>query len=340
MNTASHPEIEERTGPDPAPAKGPYHCNESLRNRLRSMRAGGEISNSRLGRGANVNDAVISQYLNDAGNMYSGDIGKVEGKIESWLAKRDIELLAGIPTITTDVTTQIFIAAKTLTRCGLMGKLIGHAGIGKTRGAMLLNSHDKTSVLICVTGQTGTKDAIRSALFSKMGIQGPRKRSGNRLLIMYKELIKRLLENPLLLIFDQAHRLSGPAIDWLTELWNDTHSPQLWLGTDKLLDKLERDEQWASRVAFTDRLTTTGADVKLLVRHQIESRIDDPNGETAQLVNLCAQLAGPGHYRRVEMRLAAMLYLRESPKNHGKTWCELFNQAAAFISSIETDALN
>ena len=92
---------------------------------------------------------------------------------------------------------------------------------------------------------------------------------------MYDELVKRLKDSALLLVFDQAHMLSARAVDFLTELWNATRSPQLWLGPEELYQKLERHEQWASRLDPTVPLSVTvdaepnTNEVRGLVEHQI-----------------------------------------------------------------------
>jgi len=318
-----------------------YPCDEELRARLRAIRESGELSNAKICKGARVNESILSQYLNDAGNVYPGDVPKHEALLRAWLERREIESLAGIPTIATPVSEQIASAARMIRRCGIMGKGLGKAGIGKTRGATLLQSSDESSVMVAVSRETGTREAIRSTLFKKFGIRGPRKRIGNRARLMYSELTKRLRGSDVLLIFDQAHKLTSPAIDFLVELWNETHSPQLWLGTRDLLDKLERDEQWASRLAFTFELTVAVDkevnEVRDLVQHQIRSRLPELNGEMSRLTNLCEKLALTGSFRRVEMRLTTMLYLSQSPRNKGKSWTDLFEMSGEFLTENDME---
>jgi DNA transposition AAA+ family ATPase len=321
-----------------------YPCDPELRERLRTMRAAGEVTNAVLAKASRMNDSVVSQYLNDDGCIYPGDIQRAERKLRSWLERRSLENLAGIPTIPTAVSEQIASAARMIRRCGIMGKGIGRAGIGKTRGAMLLRSADESATLLfCVSAETGTREAVRSALFSAMGIQGPRKRSASRRRVMYADLAKRLRGADTLLVYDQAHRLSLPAMEFLAELWNDTHSPQLWLGTGALTDKLERDEQVASRVAFTFDLSVIvdkdTNEVRPVVEHQIKSRLPKVDGEFKPLAKLCERLALRGSFRRVEMHLATMLFLAVSPRNAGRSWVELFEQASSYLPAIETESL-
>ena len=318
-----------------------FPCDLELREALRVLRTTGETSNSKLARACGLNDAVVSQYLNDDGCIYPGDIAKAERKLSAWLERRAVDNLAGIPTIPTPVSEQIASAAKMVRRCRIMGKGIGRAGIGKTRGAILLRANDETTLLNFISGETGTRESVRALLFKQLGVQGPRKRSASRRRLMYAELVKRLRDSDLLLAFDQAHRLSAPAMEFLAELWNDTHAPQLWLGTSALADKLERDEQVASRVAFTFELSVLvdkeTNEARALVEHQIQSRLPQINGEMPALTKLCEQLAMTGSFRRVEMHLATMLYLSENPRNKGKSWVELFDQSGAFLRDEAND---
>ena len=342
MINQSHPEKEEREAGSAALSKT-FPCDEELRGRLRALRAAGQITNAKLVKGTRVNETIVSQYLNDDGNLYPGEIEKYEARLASWLDRRELEALDNIPTIATPVSDQIASAAKMIRRCRIMGKGIGKAGIGKTRGSILLQAEDETAVLLFVSRETGTREAIRSAVLKKLGIRGPRKRTANRKRLMYSQLVNKLRGSDILLILDQAHKLTGPAIDFLVELWNDTHVPQLWLGTHDLIDKLARDEQWASRLSFTVNLAVQVDrakdinEVRALVQHQIDSRLPQASAEKKQLATLCEKLALTGSFRRVEMQLTTMLYLSESPKTKGKTWCELFDLAGEFLPYTESD---
>lgn len=323
-----------------------YPCDEFLRLKLREMRERGELTNASLCRGAMVNETIVSQYLNEAGNKYDGEIAKYEAKFRYWLEKRDLEKLGGIPTIRTPITEQLESALRMLRRCGIMGKGIGKSGIGKTRGVAWIVAHDPSVFGYFASGKTGRRELIEKFLMKKLGIRGVTTRSDvPREQRNYLEMCKRIREaNPMpVLIVDQAHRLNCPALDFLTELWNDTGIPILLVGTSELIAKLERDEQWASRTDFTFELRVVVSkekeinEVRPIVEHQIRSRLPALNGEEPRILRLCEALASRGSFRRVEMRLTTMLYLSESPANAGKTWENLFEQAGNFLTETETD---
>ena len=321
-----------------------YPCDESLRLKLRDMRERGELTNSSLAKGSTVNDSIISQYLAPEGNKYEGEIEKYEAKFRYWLEKRDLEKLGGIPTIRTSVTEQMEGALRMIRRCGIIGKGLGKSGIGKTRGLAWIVAHDPGVYGYFTSGKTGRRELIEKFIMKKLGIRGVTTRSDvPREQRNYLEMCKRIREaDPMpVLAFDQAHRLNCPALDFITELWNDTGIPVMLIGTSALIGKLERDEQWASRADFTFelrmRVDKEVNEVRPIVEHQIRSRLPALNGEEARVIKLCEGLAARGSFRRVEMRLTTMLYLSESPANAGKPWEKLFEDAGNFLTETETD---
>ena len=335
-----------------------YPCDDFLRLKLREMREKGELTTSSLCRGSLVSETIISQYLNEEGNKYAGEIAKYEAKFRYWLEKRDLEKMGGIPTIRTSVTEQMEGALRMLRRCGIMGKGIGKSGIGKTRSIAWIVAHDPSVFgwfgLLALTnvfgyftsGKTGRRELIERFLMKKLGIRGVTTQSDvPRAQRNYLEMCKRIRDaDPVpALIMDQAHRLNCAALDFLTELWNDTGIPILLVGTAELINRLERDEQWASRTDFTFELRVVVNrekeinEVRPIVEHQIRSRLPNLNGEEPRILRLCEALASRGSFRRVEMRLATMLYLSESPANAGKTWENLFEQAGNFLTETEND---
>jgi DNA transposition AAA+ family ATPase len=306
-----------------------HPCDEAIRSRILTAIEGG-LSASALARGSVVNKTIVVQYLNPAGNTYPGTIAPYERKMAYFLDRVDLQLLAGIKTVETPVSGQIVVLSKAVRRMRIIGKAIGNAGIGKTRGAKNL---DSSHFVYFVSKQAGTREAVRSALFAFFGIRGGKKTYGASNLGKYRELIKRGREADTVFVFDQAHMLSINAMHFLCEFWNDTRRGQLWLGTEDLLDRLERDEQIASRVEFGDVLKMDANGARDLIRHQIKSILPEVNGELASLTKQCETLAGDGRFRRVEMRLGNMLYLSEAASNKDKTWCELFEDAEGMSSN-------
>jgi len=303
-----------------------YPCDVAFREKLIGLITTEGISRGEMARRSNINPAIISQYLSDAGNLYSGDTAKYERRLRAWVERREIELLAGVATIKSAAATQLKSFAATVRRRRIMGRVIGEAGIGKTRGCAWLGEQDASCLVYFVTKESGTTEAVRGALFRRFGIRGA-KSYGHSNVEKYAELIKRLRDADVTFVFDQAHRLSQGALHFLCEVWNDTRHGMLFVGTDRLLDVTTRDEQIASRMLYTRALVMTEADARALIEHQVAALLPEINGELKAVTNLCFKLSEGRKFRDVEMRLNDMADLAESKHNVGKNWRELFAQA-------------
>ena len=315
-----------------------FPCDPVIREKVMSLLEAG-VSKGEIARGSNVNSSVISQYTALEGNTYEGTIEGYEARIADWLSRRELQLLSGIPTIESPVSIQIETVAQMLMKCRIMGKVIGESGIGKTRGASLLKQRFPTALLLFADGELGTRRGIYQQLLKQAGLsRSGRGRSLSRLEVTEK-LYKRVREAQLLIIADQAHMLSGPAINLLVEIYNATAAPQMFLGTDKLEGKIARDEQWASRLQFTWPLEVMFDaevnDVRELVTHQVKHRIPQIGTELKRTVALCEKIAlADGHFRRVENRLNMMLFLHDRPKNKDKDWSDLFEMSGQWLPGV------
>ena len=69
----------------PATTKPTYPCNATLRARLLELREQPGWSNNVIAKRIGVNSSQISQYLNDAGCVYEGDVPKLERSIDDLL---------------------------------------------------------------------------------------------------------------------------------------------------------------------------------------------------------------------------------------------------------------
>lgn len=311
-------------------------CDAALRERLLALVNTDGISRGEIARRSNINPAIISQYLAEPGNQYPGDTAKYERRLRAWLDRREIELLAGVATMKSSVAMQLQSFAATVRRRRIMGRVIGEAGIGKTRGCAWLGAQDANALVYFVTRESGTTESVRGAMFRRFGIRGA-KSYGHSNVDKYAELIKRLRGADVTFVFDQAHRLSQGALHFLCEVWNDTRHGMLFVGTDRLLDVTTRDEQIASRMLYTRGLVVDEESARELITHQIKALLPDINGELKAVTNLCFNLSEGRKFRDVEMRLNDMADRAESKVNAGKNWRDLFAQAAdgQFVATEE-----
>lgn len=301
-----------------------------IRSRIMAALDGG-LTRGELSRGSGVDRTICTQYCNQEGNKYPGDVAKYEALMDAFLDRRGLEILSGIPTIETPVSAQIFSAARMAQRTHLMVKCIGPAGIGKTRGTAMVKQKDPTATVLAISQARGSLEAVRAEVFRLFGVRGPSK-GRNGPAEKYALLVKKLRGTELLLVIDQAHRLGSAAIHFLCELWNDTQAPQLWLGTAKLISVLARDAQWATRLHATFPLAVKPEEIHDLVKHQVKSRLPQLNGEAPRIVKLCEKLAVSGSFRAVENQLAMMAYLHTTPGNKDRAWDDLFEDAGFYLA--------
>lgn len=326
MINQSHPEKEER---EPLALAKTYPCDAAMRMRIVKEIENG-LSIGELARGSNINRSIVSQYVAGDGNIYPGNIAPYERRMLAWIEKRNLEYLAGIETVETEIVKQVQALVNAVHRQRIIGRGIGSAGIGKTRAAMFIAAKDSRVRPYFTSKQSGGLETVRTWLFKEFGVRGGAKTYGRSNAEKYQELVKRVRDADVIFLFDQAHRLSISAMHLLCELWNDTKRAQLWEGTEALLDKIQRDAQIASRVEFGDRLMVDADSIHSLVQHQVKAVLPELNGEGARVVKMCEKLAVNGCFRRVEMRLGTMLYLSEKPSAKDKSWCELFEMAGDF----------
>ena len=80
----SHPEKEERSQ-QPAKARTIFPCDKTLRLKVMELREQPGFSNNQIANRIGVNSSQVSQYLNEVGCVYDGDIAKLERKFNDLL---------------------------------------------------------------------------------------------------------------------------------------------------------------------------------------------------------------------------------------------------------------
>jgi DNA transposition AAA+ family ATPase len=312
----SHPEIEERDPqPEPQTSKRKvFPCDKALRQRLLELRDQPCWSNNAIAKRMGVNSSLISQYLNDEGCVYDGDIPKLERRINDFLENEARRRASGVETTNSAVTNQVRDAFEYIRKTSDVGVVMDESGDGKTRGIERYvqgdkdggDSHPTAIVYRTFSWATGLHD-VEAFLFDVIGRtnwDGKSKRILNT--------IKNLRGTDRLLIVDDAHKLTRPALQFWFDLHDATLCPIAFVGTFELLKKLEDDPQRFSRVGLHFEITNekNGIDHGLL-NHLITSLIPEANSEMEELKDLCEQVAREhGHYRSVHKQLKVAVELR------------------------------
>ena len=314
MNATSLPDA-----PSAAITKQTHPCDKALREKLLLQREQPNWSNNVIAKKIGVNSSQISQYLNDAGCIYEGDVPKLERALTDMLENEARRRAGGVETTASSVTEQVRDAFEYIRKTSDIGVVMDESGDGKTRGIEHYvkgdkdghGSHPTAIVYRTFAWATGLHD-VESFLFDVVGKKnwdGKSKRILN--------VIKNLLGSERLIIVDDAHKLTRPALQFWFDLHDATLCPISFVGTFELLKKLEDDPQRFSRVGLQFEITKEddkGVD-RSLIKHLIKSVMPEANGEAEELADLCEQVAREhGHYRSVHKQLKVAVEVKTGSK--------------------------
>ena len=283
-----------------APAAPHQKPDPALIERVLALRARWQ-SYAKLSKKLGYSPAVVTLYL---GGKYVGDIDRVESRLRDYVDSEERRRHAGVPTVECPAADELRAALELARRTNDISCIVGEPGEGKTRAIELYvmgdgeTSGNPTSVLVEVTSWRKDLGSIEGALFEavgKAGWDGRTKRA--------EWLVKKLRGSDRLILVDDAHKLTQPALQWLFDFHDHTGCPMALVGTYALETKLRSDPQRFSRVGFWKELTPK--DSTKLIDHLIETLCGGASDqEQAELVGLCRQVAeNHGHYRSVFKQL-------------------------------------
>ena len=274
----SHPETADRN-PKPATARETFPHDKALREKLLAQRELPGWSSNVIAKKIGVNSSLISQYLNDDGCVYPGDVPKLERSLTDMLENEARRRAGGVETTTSSVTEQVRDAFEYIRKTSDIGVVMDESGDGKTRGIEHYlkgdkdgsGSHPTAIVYRTFAWATGLHD-VESFLFDVVGKKnwdGKTKRILN--------VIKNLLGSERLIIVDDAHKLTRPALQFWFDLHDATLCPIAFVGTFDLIKKLEDDPQRFSRVGLQFEIIkeNEGGIDRGLIKHLIKSIIPD-----------------------------------------------------------------
>ena len=310
-------------------------CNLTLRSRLLDLRELPGWSNNIIAKRMGVNSAIISQYLNDAGCIYPGDVAKLERSVDDLLDNEARRRASGIETTACEATAQVRDAFEYIRKTTDIGVVLMESGDGKTRGIEHYLKGDKdgagshpTAIHYRTFVWSNDLASVQASMFDMAGKKDWDKTSKRVL-----NTIKNLRGSERLIIVDDAHKLTRPALQWWFDLHDATQCPVAFVGTFELLEKLEDDPQRFSRVGLHFEITNedNGID-RELIKHMVKQIIPHANGELGDLVDLGEQVAKEhGHYRSVHKQLKVTVELMAGGKKKFKTYADAFRAAHTML---------
>lgn len=296
--------------------------NNVLRDKLRSLRDTGEWSNSSIAKALGYNIAVVSQYLNDDGNKYQGDVGKLERRVDDFLRNEYRRRASGVTTTASEVAQELQIALEYIRKTSAVGEIFAASGEGKTRAIELYVRDNPTAILFHVRSWSRDLSSVEASLFETVGRAGYDNRTKRAVF-----LCQKLCGSGRLLIIDDAHKLTKPALQWFFDFHDETNIPIAFVGTYSLEQTLNEDPQRSSRVGISYPIKSRN--IRPLVAHLVKELVPESNGELSELIDRCEELAvDHGHFRNVHQQLKLCVEIKEG--NPRLSWGKAFEQAAVF----------
>lgn len=317
-----------------------HPCDSSIRNDLIALRdANPEMTHSAIAAEVGYSAAVLSQYLNAAGNLYA-EPRHFEAAVKEFLRDHRLKLDSGVETIPCDISRQIESAIEEIRTSKKRGVIIGTPGLGKTRGVSLYCKTHQRAIAMLANAWCYDKWAAARILLKAADVT--QAQSG---LSAVQVLADKMRGSSRPIIVDDAHKLTRDALQLFYDFTEHTGMPLILTGTPELEPKLKDDGQRLRRTGAVYRLKVKEEDdFKNLIRHHIKEIVPDGGGdESRELFALCRKIVGTerkdvvrdeevwrldhhaGAFGNLQMTLALAVRMKsKKPKWH---WCDAVKNA-------------
>lgn len=263
-----------------------------LRSRLAAYQGTSGKSQRAVGAKLGVSSSMVSQYL---AGKYPGDVVRLEKRVREFLENEGRRRHSGVDSIRCPQTAEMGQAFEVIRRTNDVGVIVAEPGVGKTRGIDFYAADNDLTVVFRVRSWTCDKLSMEAALAE--AVEGWDKKTRRSVW-----LVNKLAGSDRLLIVDDAHKLTRPALQWLFDLHDATGIPIALVGTYALDDKVADDAQRFRRVGYRTELTPD--DPSALVTHLVRTLCPGINGEQSRIEELATSIsARRGHFGDVHKQL-------------------------------------
>lgn len=272
----SHPEHAEE-----AAAAAPLDVRARLKELTET--GSGRFTIGQVARKVGWSTAVISQYRD---GKYPGDTAKVERSLRDWFDALERERQIGVALTRSDATEAMAEALELIRSTNDAGVIFGDAGIGKTTGIALYMDDHPTAILITMTRWNRDQGSVERRFMDVLG-KGDRKANESR----GEYINRRLIGASRLIIVDNAHKATRPALEWLIDSHDYTGCPLALVGNEEVTGKIDDNAQRHSRMLY--RRSITAGKTRPLIRHLAREIVPDwPREEVEKGVEAVADVDG------------------------------------------------
>jgi DNA transposition AAA+ family ATPase len=211
MHSSSHPEH----GKEEKVRK----ANAVLREQLTAHRALPDQSNNAIAKKLGCSPAYVQLYISDE---FPGDIASFEKKLNDFFTNEARRRASGVDTVESEDAEQIRVAFEFIRKTNDLGVVIAASGEGKSRGIELYCAANPTAILYRTTVWSCDKQSIESTMFEEVGRAGYDGRTKRAIF-----MVNKLRGSDRLIIVDDAHKLTRPALQWFFDFHDATLCPTL-----------------------------------------------------------------------------------------------------------------
>jgi DNA transposition AAA+ family ATPase len=283
----------------------PKAYSQLLRTRLQEYITTHNITQTELARQLGVSPTAVSKYL--SGDPV-GDVAKFEALATDVLKAADNRKQASTELFETSISKSVGGAIETIRKTNDVGLISGNAGIGKSKSLEIYLLQNPTAVLVDLKTWGRTGKQIETCLWEQIE---PRKWKGGS---KSKYLVDHFRDSNRPLIFDNAHRLRKPGLEWIFDFYDSTNIPICLVGNPEVLDIIRRNDQHFSRIGLHKQLKSIKA------AHEIAEKLIN---QIAPQFLSCLELAikvveSRGHVRALRKQLNLAHELTTQPSFRAK----------------------
>jgi AAA domain len=216
--------------------------NPELVSRLKAHMASRGLDESKIKHRAIIgtdlgyaDQTPVYRFLNDKWTL--GDLGKFETRLVAFL-ENEMRIEGGAELINDPasfVLPSMFAFLNQVRACGNIGVAHGPAGIGKTCACRIYAAQNKqTTLYLHLVTWKRRQSAIVQSLLKAAGLKAGRGDCKEEL------LARHLRDNSMMLVLDNAQRLTRHSRDWLRDLLDDYGVPIALIGNPEII------AQWAA----------------------------------------------------------------------------------------------
>lgn len=208
----------------------------------------------------------------------------------------------------------------------------GLAGAGKTKACEIYAAQNSVNTIyIHLSMWKGGRHAVVKQIKKAAGINKVPKGD-----CIEDHLVTRLKDSGMLLVIDNAHRLTEAARRFLADFWEESHLSIALIGNPEIQDQFERNDQHGSRVGLQRDVTLTLSQNKAATaRHMLELHLPEAADNKSMLKDTEGLLEEFGLCRTVEKRAKLARSILLSEKNQVTDPVEAWQMAKAQLPKAD-----